>query len=160
MRFFLSSSCTEDAIDAYIVRLQLSTQPICIIRIVWHKFVSVCVFALTLYAIYSRKLLHLLLVCSHHTTVVTPRHVIKGCFFMLIWVFVLTSRDGDMQNFYFRNGFYFCDVAPGTRNYMTPIISGTDYVLYSKLNMSNVSLNIILRDIIAIQQIVYLRSWK
>ncbi len=158
MRFFLSNSCTEDAIDAYIVHLQLSSY-----RCQFASFAlsgtNLCLFV-SLYAIYSRKWLHLLLVCSHHNTVVTPRHVIKGCFFMLIWVFVLTSRDGDMQNFYFRNGFYFCDVAPGTRNYMTPIISGIDYVLYSKLNMSNVSLNIILRDIIAIQQIVYLRSWK
>ncbi len=33
---------------------------------------------------------------------------------------------------------------------MTGILSGTDYVLYSKLNMSNVSLNIILHDLIAI----------
>ncbi len=68
---------------------------------------------------------------------------------MLIVVFVLTSRNGDTQNFYFRNGFYFRDVAAGTTTYklMTVIISGTDYVLYSMLKVSNVSLTIILRGI-------------
>ncbi len=38
----------------------------------------------------------------------------KGIFSMLIWVFVLTSRDGNTQNFYFRNGFYFRYVAADT----------------------------------------------
>ncbi len=35
-------------------------------------------------------------------------------------------------------------------NYIKVIISATDYALYSKLNVSNVSLNIILCDLIAI----------
>ncbi len=33
---------------------------------------------------------------------------------------------------------------------MTVVISRTDFVLYSELNMSDVSLNIILRDLMAI----------
>ncbi len=63
---------------------------------------------------------------------------------MLIGVSVLTSRDGDTRNFLFRNGFYFRDVAAGTTTYklMTVIISGSDYVLYSNLNVSNMNLNI------------------
>ncbi len=47
---------------------------------------------------------------------------------MLIRGFVLTSRNGDILNFSFRNGFYFYDVAAGTTTYklMTVIISGSD----------------------------------
>ncbi len=68
---------------------------------------------------------------------------------MLIRVFVLTSCDRDTRNFYFRNGFYFCDVAAGTTTFklMRVIISDTDYVLYSMLKVSNVSLTIILHGI-------------
>ncbi len=67
---------------------------------------------------------------------------------MLIGVFVLTICDGDTQNFCFRNRFYFCDITAGTATYKLQYdsdnLSGTDYALYSKLNVSNVSLNIIL----------------
>ncbi len=48
-----------------------------------------------------------------------------------------------MQNVLFRNGFYFRDWNNSLQT-MTVMISGIDYVLYS---VSNVSLNIILRDI-------------
>ncbi len=46
--------------------------------------------------------------------------------------------------------FYFCDIAAGTASYKlydSDNLSGTDYVLYSKLNESNVSLSIILHGI-------------
>ncbi len=50
--------------------------------------------------------------------------------------------------FYFRNVFYFLR-RRGRDNIqnMTVIFSGNNYVLYSVLNVSNVSLNIILREV-------------
>ncbi len=51
-----------------------------------------------------------------------------------------------MQNVLFRNAFR--DVAAGTTTYklMTVINSGTDYVIYSNLNGSNINFYIILHD--------------
>ncbi len=69
--------------------------------------------------------------------------MMRGIFSKLVRVSVLTSHNGNMQNVLFRNGFYFRDWNNSLQT-MTVMISGIDYVLYS---VSNVSLNIILRDI-------------
>ncbi len=49
--------------------------------------------------------------------------------------------------FYFRNVFYFLRRRGRNIQNMTVIISGNDYVLYSMLKVSNVSLNIILSEV-------------